>query len=124
MHELNKLLLEQSYQLAHPVTEADPLAWAQTLFGARSAANVPDLSAAVEAAASQATAGLPWDSLPADLQAAAKSAASIAAAGAAQQLAPEFVAGSPPVGGAPAGSGLGLLLVFTISMAKAGKLLL
>ena len=124
--ELDKLLLTRSHHLTRPVLEAKPLAWAWICFAARPANSLPDMRAVVEAAASQATAGISAQKLEnasVELQAVAKAAASIAAAGAAQQVSSVAAIEHAPDSPAPSGAGFGILLVVCLTLSKAGKLL-
>ena len=84
------------------------------------------MRAVVEAAASQATAGISAQKLEnasVELQAVAKAAASIAAAGAAQQLSSVAAMEHATDSLAPSGAGFGILMVVCLTLSKAGKLL-
>ena len=105
--------------MAKTLSQADPIAWAQNTLFARPA----DFSALLEDAVSQATAQLTsGNNRNADLTAAVKVAAKIAMDGATRQLSLDT---STPASSseAPAGSGLVILMISALSVAKAGKLL-
>ena len=119
LFELDRVLLDQSSHVAKSLSQADPIAWAQNTLFARPA----DFSALLEDAVSQATAQLTSGNKSyANVTAAVKVATKKAMDGATRQLSSETV---PPAssGEAPAGSGLVILLISTLSVAKAGKLL-
>ena len=120
LRELDKLLLEQSFQVVRPLTEAGPLALARKLFAAQPAIPVPDLKAIAEAAAVHATAALAAQGSTADAHTTAVSAAALALAEAVQHM-PE-VPDDPEIS-APGCVGLGLLCVLILTLSKAGKLL-
>ena len=118
--ELDRVLLDQSSNMVSSISRADPIAWAQsTLF-----AKPSDFSSLFEDAVSQATASLtPGNSSREDVAAAMKVAAKLAIDETTRQLSTEV-----PVlalsSEAPAGAGFMILLFSSLTIAKAGKLLL
>ena len=119
LFELDRVLLDQSSHEAKTLSQADPIAWAQNTLFARPA----DFSALLEDAVSQATAQLTsGNNSHVDVTAAVKVAAKMAMDGATRQLSLDT---STPASSskAPAGSGLAILMISALSVAKAGKLL-
>ena len=120
LHELDRVLLDQSAYVAKAVSEVDPITWAQNTLFARPA----DYTAIVENAVSQATAQLSASSSTGqvDATATAKVAAQLAVDSATRQLSAENL-NTASSSEAPAGSGIFMLVITILSVAKAGKFL-